>query len=167
MAGLTNSPITIGTASASTIHAADLGKIIFVDGKGYRLVRANAAIAAAANKVLVRTAGTDGTWTVDATASANSVLIAGVVPAGQTGSTGTTGLVSGDYFFIQVSGTATPIVVTGSVAAGTGLTTSTTSGSADAATGTYGATVPGQVFATLQVASSAGAASAAKLVNLL
>lgn len=159
--------IEIGSASASTAHAADLGKLVVVNGKTYRLVRANAAISAAANKVVVRTAATAGTWTINTTTSANSPLVAGVIPAGQTGSDNSTGLVSGDYFYVQVAGEATPIVNTGSVAAGTGLTTFTDAGECDAVSGTFGATTPGIVFATLLTASSANTATLAKLVNLI
>lgn len=166
MASLTQS-IPVGYASASANHAADLGKTVFVDGKTYRLVKANAAIATAANKVLVRTAGTAGTWTVNTTTSANSALVAGVVPPGQVGSDGSTGLLSGDYFLIQVGGEATPIVNTGSVAVGTGLTTHTDAGECDAVSGTFAATTPGVVFATLLVASTANTATQAKLVNLI
>lgn len=96
--------IKIGTASASAVHAADLGKIIFLDGKTYRMCKAGAAVATAASKVLsvTITAGVP-TWVVQPglTPIVNDFV---VVPEGQTGSTGTTGLVSGDYFYAQVSG---------------------------------------------------------------
>lgn len=160
--------ITIGTASANAAHAADLGKLVTVNGKTYRLVKANAAISAAANKVLARTAGTAGTWTVDTTTTANNALVAGVVPAGQTGSTGTTGLVSGDYFYIQVAGEATPLIHTTATAVSTGLSTATTAGTCDAVSGTFAATTPGAVFAVVLVASSgADAATQCRLVNLI
>lgn len=157
--------IEIGTASASSVHAADLGKLVVVNGNTYRLVRANAAIATAANKVVVRTAATANT--VNTTTSAASALVCGVIPANQTGSDGSTGLVSGDYFYVQVGGVATPIVNTGSVAVGTGLVTHTDAGECDAIDATFAATDPGTVFATLLAASTANTATAAKLVNLI
>jgi hypothetical protein len=99
-----HAPITVGTASASATHAADLGKIVFVNGKIYVVAKANAAIAAAAKKGVV-TAITAGvpTWVVDLPTDAVGEAF-GIIPSGQTGSTGGTGLVAGDYFMLQVSG---------------------------------------------------------------
>lgn len=101
------SPIAIGTASANAIHAADLGKVFWNDGKAYRVVKAEAAIAAAA-KLVVSTTLSSGvpTWIVDlpGTTGASVSTPAGVIPENQVGSTGTTGLVAGDYFVVQVSG---------------------------------------------------------------
>lgn len=158
---------TGGAASSSVpgVHHADLGKLVVVNGNTYRLVRANAAISAAANKVVIRTAATANT--VNTTTTANSPLVAGVIPAGQTGSDGSTGLLAGDYFYVQVGGIATPIVNTGSVAAGTGMTTFTDAGECDAVSATFAATTPGVVFATLLAASTANTATSAKLVNLI
>ena len=167
MAIITSPRINVGTASASAVHAADLGKIIFLDGKGYRLVRANAAISAAANRVVVRTAGTAGTWTVNTTISPSSPLVAGVIPPGQVGSDGSSGLVSGDYFYVQVSGEATPIITTNALAAGTGIVTDTTAGQGAAVSATYAATTQGTVYASLLVASVTNSATQAKLHNLL
>jgi hypothetical protein len=107
--GPLHSNIVIGTASARAEHSADLGKLILVDGKLYRLVKAAVAISAAA-KLVVSTALSSGvpTWVVKlAGATGYSVSTpAGVVPAGQTGSTGTTAIQAGDYFYVQVSGAA-------------------------------------------------------------
>lgn len=162
-----NSSIVIGTASARAEHKGDLGKLVVLDGKTYRMVRANAAIAAAGNKVVARTAGTAGTWTVDVTTSANNFLVAGVIPPGQTGSTGTTGLISGDYLYIQVAGEATPLVLTAATIVGTQLSCSGTAGSCDPVTAVT--TVPlGGVFATVLVQSvGVSGATQARLMNLI
>lgn len=132
-------PLPIGTAAASGAHLArDLGKVYFVNGKGYRLVKAAAAIAAAAKKVLI-TADSGGapTWAVNTTTTANSANVAGVVPSGQTGSSGTTGLLENDYFLIQVSGSCD--VISADAIAENGLVgTSTTAGKADDASVTAG-----------------------------
>ncbi len=159
--------IVIGTASSKAIHAADLGKTIVLDGKTYRLVKANAAIAAAANKVVCRTAGTAGTWTVDVSAALDNPLVAGVIPAGQKGSTGTTGLISGDYFYLQVGGEATPIIVTTATAVGKLLSVTASNGASEAITSVTDVKLGG-VFAVVLVASSgASAATQARLVNLI
>ena len=159
-------PIRVGTAAVSANHAADLGKTIFVDGAGYRLVRAAAAISTAANKVCIYT--DSATQTVNVTTSAVAVGVAGVIPAGQIGSTGTTTINSGDYFFIQVAGISTPIVTASGVAAGTGLTTHTTSGEAVAISATFSAVALGAAFAVLLVASSGTSQpTRAKLINLI
>lgn len=99
-----HSPIKVGTASANAAHAADLGKLVFVDGKMYVVAKAASAIAAAAKKGVV-TAFSAGvpTWVVDLPVDAIGESF-GIIPAGQTGSTGTTGLVAGDYFMLQISG---------------------------------------------------------------
>lgn len=160
-------PLAVGKADSATELANSLGRVYEVAGKRYRLCKASAAIAAAANKVVITAvSGTAPTWNVNVTTTAASPLVAGVIPPGQTGSDGTTGLVSGDYFLAQVSGAATPIVVTGALAAGTGLTTVATAGSADAVTATYAAVVHGSIFAVLIAASVAATASAARLTGL-
>lgn len=99
-----HAPITVGTASASATHAADLGKIVFVNGKVYVVAKSTSAIAAAGGKGVV-TAFSAGvpTWNVALPADVTGESF-GIIPAGQTGSTGTTGLVAGDYFMLQVSG---------------------------------------------------------------
>lgn len=95
-----------GQASANAMNAANLGKRIVSDGKIYVLAKAAAAIADAAGKA-VETAYVAGfpNWNVDIPASAVSCGF-GIIPSNQVGSTGTTGLVSGDYFLLQVSGPA-------------------------------------------------------------
>jgi len=157
--------IDIGTASANAAHAADLGKLVVVNGNTYRLVRANAAIAAAANKVVVRTAATANT--VNTTTSASSALVCGVIPAGQTGSDGSTGLVSGDYFYVQVAGLATPIITTNALAVGTGIVTDTTAGQGAAVSATYAATTHGTIYAILTSASVTNSATNARLVGMI
>lgn len=121
MATLT-APITIGTASASATHAADLGKLILIDGKMYRVVKSTGALAAAAKKFVVSAvlAG-QPTWSValgTVAVDAYKFKHRALVPAGQVGSTGTTGLVAGDYFLAQVSGPAQALCAAGLAAGG-------------------------------------------------
>lgn len=129
---------TVGQASAATDLANMLGHEVTTDGgtKTYRLVKATSAIAAAAEMILVgaATAGVP-TWNVVTSTTANDYLarLGGVVPAGQKGSTGTTGLIAGDYFLIQIAGPAT-VTSAGAIAAGGLIGTSTTAGKADDAT---------------------------------
>jgi hypothetical protein len=101
--------ITPGQASANAANAANLGKKVIVDGKIYVLAKATSAIALAAEKA-VETAYVAGVpnWNVDIPAAAVSCGF-GIIPTGQVGSTGTTGLVAGDYFLLQISGPATCI----------------------------------------------------------
>jgi hypothetical protein len=108
MASLTQN-IVAGTASASGNHAPDLGRIVFANGKIYRVCKAAATIANAASRG-VQTAYSSGvpTWIVNLP-SYNTVNDVMFVPAGQAGSTGTTSLISGDYFLAIVSGPATGI----------------------------------------------------------
>jgi hypothetical protein len=121
----------VGFASSATDLANCLGNVCELpNGKVYRLVKAGAAIAAAEGKILVSAVdGTTGerTWVVDVTTTANDPLVAGVVPEDQVGSTGTTGLVSGDYFLLQVAGDAQVLVVD-NTHAGDPLVTTTTAG---------------------------------------
>jgi hypothetical protein len=161
-------PVALNAADPATQHVNNLGKVYEIGGKLYRLVKAAANISACANKVLVTSySGNVPAWTVNTTTTANSPLVAGVVVPGQLGSDGTTGLVSGDYFLIQVGGIATPLTVTGSVAAGTGLVTTTTAGQVDAVSATYAAITQGVIMGVLKVASNAGAASAVQLQGLI
>lgn len=163
-------PLAVGVADSATQWSTFLGKLFEVNGNIYRMVKASANISSAANKVLVLPAISSHAtaWTVNTTTTANSQLVAGVVPSGQTGSDGSTGLVSGDYFLIQVGGIATPLCHTTAVAASTGLATSTTAGSADAVSGTFAATTPGAVFAyLLEATSGADAVAAARLTGLI
>lgn len=168
LGSLLSPPIPIGTADPATQWATFLGKLFESGGNVYRLVKATSAISAAANKVLVFTITSHApVWSVATTTSANSQLVAGVVPAGQTGSDGTTGLVAGDYFLIQVGGIATPLVHTTATAASTGLSTCSTAGSCDPISGTFAATTPGASFAyTLEASSGADAATASRLEGL-
>lgn len=153
--------IPIGQASAATDLAFHLGQS-HTDSQNrvYVLCKAAAAIATCASKVLV-TAVSSGvpTFNVNTTTSANNGLVIGVVPAGQTGSDGSTGLVSGDYFWVQVGGYSKVITITGSTAVGTGLVTTTTAGKADPVSATYAATTQGAIFGTLLEASNADGAS--------
>lgn len=132
----------------------------------YVLVKAAAAIATAASKVLV-TAVSSGvpTWVVNTTTTAANFLVCGVVPEGTVGSDGTTGLVADDYFLLQISGHCKLLTVTASTAAGAGLITSTTAGQADPIDSTFGIIDPGTVFATLLETSAAGL-SDVRLVRL-
>lgn len=124
MATLT-APITVGTASASPFHAADLGKIVFVGGRIFRVCKATSAIASAAKKFVVsaRTAGVP-TWNVaiDTTAAGaykgNKTYVQ--IPVGQVGSDGSTGLLANDYFLGQVSGPTT-FIASAALAVGNSL----------------------------------------------
>jgi hypothetical protein len=99
-----HSPISVGSASKNAAHAADLGKIVFVDGKIYVVAKASAAIAAAAKKGVATTfVSGRPTWLVDLPADPVGEGF-GIIPSGQTGSDGSTGLLSGDYFMLQISG---------------------------------------------------------------
>jgi len=121
----------VGTASAATDLANCLGNIYHrPNGKVYRLVRAAAAIAAAAGKVLASAVdATTGerTWVVNVTTTANDPLVAGVVPGVQAGTASTTGLAADDYFLLQVAGDAQCLVADNS-AVGEVLATSTSAG---------------------------------------
>jgi len=104
-------PISVGFAVASGNGNLDgfLGTLWTTpDGKTYRVCQASGAVAAAASKVLQSAllAGAP-TWKVAVGATAADAYkqkVRVVVPAGQVGSTGTTGLIDGDYFLAQVSG---------------------------------------------------------------
>lgn len=116
-------PIRVATASAKSEHAADLGKLIFVDGKGYRVVKVGtSAITTAAKKVVVSALDSSGlpTWVVALPgAQEYEGNYFGVIPTGQVGTgTTTTTLAAGDYFLMQVSG-ACELIAAASIAAGT------------------------------------------------
>lgn len=126
-------PIQVGTASANAAHAADLGKLVLQGGKWYRVVKAEGAIAAAAKKVVATLLSSGApTWVVDlaGTTGASVLTPAGVVPEGQVGSTGGTGLVAGDYFLVQVSGPC-KVVSAGTFAAGDLIGATGTAGKVD------------------------------------
>jgi hypothetical protein len=162
-------PFDVGTASTDANLAADLGKVYRKGVNTFRLVKAAGAISAAASKVLV-TAVSSGapTWSVNTTTTANNGLVAGVVPAGQVDSTGAAGLLSGDYFLLQIGGFCSVLVHTTATAISTGVSTSTTAGSCDAISGTFAATTPGALFASLTAASSgADAATPCRLIGLI
>jgi hypothetical protein len=157
--------IAIGTASQNAAHARDLGRTVEVAGVRYRLFKMSAALTACASKVLV-TAVTSGTptWLTTTTTSAANSLVACVVPIGQVGSDGSTGLLIGDYFYGIIQGYTDVITVTGATAISTGLQTSTTAGQADPISGTFAATTPGACFAYLTEAANAGAASGCRVL---
>jgi len=143
--------IPVGTATQLAGNVAGLlGQELYIGGKCYRLCKAANAIASAAGKVLVSgvTAGSDYSYVVDVTTSANNGLVLGVVPQGQLGSDGSTGLLANDYFWLQTKG-LTKVNTAGSVAVGTGLVTSTTGGQAGAVSATYAATTDGSIFASV------------------
>lgn len=101
-------PLTIGRAVAAGNSSLEglLGTLWTTpDGKTYRLCKANGAVAAAASKV-VQSSLLSGvpTWQMSISTTAYKQRVRAVVPAGQVGSTGTTGLIDGDYFLAQVSG---------------------------------------------------------------
>jgi hypothetical protein len=100
---------TVGKASAATDLANHLGDKVEVGKLTYRLVQAGAAIAAAEKKVVcTKLSSGVPTWVVDVGGASGASVSTptGVIPVGQTGSTGTTGIVSGDYFLVQISGAA-------------------------------------------------------------
>lgn len=98
-------PIKIGTASANACHKADLGRTFVVDGITYRIMKSTSAIAAAASKVVVDVLSSgQSTNACVTTTTASNYLVCGVIPAGQTGSTGTTGLIADDYLPVIVNG---------------------------------------------------------------
>lgn len=110
-----NPVIVIGTATARAVP--DLGRTIEVDGKRYRLVKAAATIASVSGMVLVSAlSGGQPTWNVNTTTTVNDQTVAGIVPVGQVGSTGTTSIQSGDYFYIQIAGPAQVKCTAGTVA---------------------------------------------------
>lgn len=125
-------PIAVGKADAGTWLASSLGNLYEADGKVYRLVKNSADLTAAASKILI-TALSSGvpTWVVATTTTANDSLVAGVVPAGQTGTGAvSTTLYAGDYFLLQVSGPSK--VISAAAIADRGLIgTSSTAGKAD------------------------------------
>lgn len=98
--GSLTAPIAVGTASTNAVHANDLGKLVLLDGKAYRVCYNTATLANAAGRGLV-TARTSGvaTWNVALSTNTSGTTEDLVfVPDGQVGSTGTTSLIAGDYF---------------------------------------------------------------------
>lgn len=131
-------PLSVGEASSNAKLAADLGKIYWQDGKGYRLCKAGAALASARRQTLVTAASSNvPTWVVNTSTTASDVAVVGVVPATQTDSAGASGLLSGDYFLIQCSGPCT-VISAAAIAAGAAVGCSTTAGKVDDASITVG-----------------------------
>lgn len=108
----THQAIAIGTASANPAHAADLGKLVMANGKIYVMCKLTTTLAAAAKKGVVTSfsAGVP-TFNVDLPTDATGTGF-GIIPSGQVGSTGTTSLLAGDYFYLQVSGPFTGLAAT-------------------------------------------------------
>jgi hypothetical protein len=102
-----HAPIAVGTASANAAHKADLGKVVFANGKIYVVAKLVTELADAGGRGVV-TAFSAGapTWNVDLPANAQGFAF-GVIPKGQTGSTKTSSLLAGDYFLLQISGPCT------------------------------------------------------------
>lgn len=102
-----HAPITVGTASANAAHKADLGKVVFANGKVYVVAKLVTTLADAGGRGVVTefVAGAP-TWNVDLPANAQGFAF-GVIPKGQKGSTNTSSLIAGDYFLLQISGPCT------------------------------------------------------------
>jgi hypothetical protein len=102
-----HAPIKIGTASANAAHAADRGKVVFANGKIYVVAKLVTTLAdAGARGVTTEFVSGVPTWNVDLPTNAQGYAF-GVIPDGQTGSTGTTSLLADDYFMLQISGPCT------------------------------------------------------------
>lgn len=104
---LLHAPITVGTASSNAAHKADLGKLVFANGKIYIVAKLVTTLADAGGRGVVTefVAGVP-TWNVDLPANPQGYAF-GVIPKGQKGSTGTSALQAGDYFLLQVGGPCT------------------------------------------------------------
>jgi hypothetical protein len=146
-------PFPVGTATTK-VDASLVGQEFASGDKKYRLVKMVHAAAACAKLVCshVMSAGVP-TWTVEIAGTNSTTLnqIAGVIPVGQTGSTGTTGLIAGDYFLIQTAGTASCICAS-SVAIDDGIAAVSTAGKVD--NSTTAVAVFGQVTAAATAADS-------------
>lgn len=118
--------VTKAVASTDGFPAADLGNVVFADGKAYRLVLAGGTLAAQQIVVTALSSGVP-TWSVSTTTTANDHLVAGVLPVGHEGA------VSGQYIYVQVAGPA-KIISAAAIADGGLVGTSTTAGKADDAT---------------------------------
>jgi hypothetical protein len=105
-----HAPITPGTASANAAHKADLGKVVFANGKIYVVAKNTTLLADAGGRGVVTefVAGAP-TWNVALPANPQGFGF-GVIPKGQKGSTGTTSLLANDYFLLQISGPCTILV---------------------------------------------------------
>ena len=102
-----HAPIAVGTASANAAHKADLGRVVFANGKIYVVAKNTTLLADAGGRGVV-SAITSGapTWNVALPADPQGYAF-GVIPKVQKGSTGTTSLLAGDYFLLQISGPCT------------------------------------------------------------
>jgi hypothetical protein len=94
----------VATAQTADSNLNKLGQIYEVDGMLYVMVKAAAAIAAAAGRGLSIgfTSGAPN-WTVNFPAAATTEFLV-AVPAGQSGSASSVDLASGDYFLGQIWG---------------------------------------------------------------
>lgn len=102
-----HAPIAPGTASANAAHKADLGKVVFANGKIYVVAKLVTTLADAGGRgVVTEFVSGAPTWNVDLPANAQGYGF-GVIPKGQKGSTHTTSLIAGDYFLLQISGPCT------------------------------------------------------------
>lgn len=124
----------VGTASAATDLAQHLGTVYSAaDGKVYKLCKASAAMAACAS-LIVSTELSSGvpTYVVNFAGQSGASIYTpvGVIPAGQKGSTGTTGLIAGDYFLVQCCG-PTKVICATSVALGDAIGATGTAGKGD------------------------------------
>lgn len=123
-----------GSVTLQSVTAADLGNLyIGTGGKIFRVVKAGAAIAAPANKVIV-TALSSGvpTWVVNTSTTANDWLAVGIIPADYTAT-----IAIDSYFMVQVAGPCKGISAA-AIANGGLIGTSTTAGKIDDATVTAG-----------------------------
>lgn len=148
--------VTKAVASTDGFPAADLGNVVFADGKAYRLVQAAGTLAA---KQIVVTALSSGvpTWVVNTTTTANSHLAAGVVPDGHQGAA------ANEYLYVQVSGPA-KVISAAAIADGGLIGTSTAAGKADDATVAAGV---GAIGVALEAAGAADADTDVLIKGLL
>lgn len=158
-------PIPVGRGSTDAALAASLGDIATFDGKAYRLVRAGAAITVpSASGLVVNTAVSAGapTWVVTL-ATANAATVAGVIPGGTEGSTGTSEVQSGDYLWIQVSG-ACDVTSGAAIAANALVAAVSTAGKIDDVAATAGV---GAIGVALESAAGADEATGVFLKGLI
>lgn len=156
--------IPVGTAVTTSSLANLVGSLYqSPDGKVYRLVKAGATIAAVS--LIVNFAVSSGvpTWVVTLPSAANSAFVCGVIPSNQVGSAGATGVLSGDYFYLQVSG-PTKVTSGETIASGALVASLVTSGKAADSAATAGV---GAIGVALEAASAADAATDVLLKGLI
>lgn len=144
---------TPGKADNATALAGALGNLI-VDAKGneYRLVKASADIANAANLVVQFSVSSgEITWEVNYPADDDDRRLA-VIPHGQTGSDGGTTVKAGDYFLVQVRGVCRFVAHAAITPAAAQILLPKT-------TGRVAATTTAQNFGSILVATQAAAAA--------